>query len=54
MQNRTILTSESSAEKMRRMALEIAERLSEDEAELVIIGIEGAGKFGIEGAGRGL
>src|SRR6478609_893627 len=52
MQNRTILTSDSAAEKMHRMALEIAERLSEDEAELVIIGIEGAGKFGIEGAGN--
>jgi pyrimidine operon attenuation protein/uracil phosphoribosyltransferase len=52
MQNRTILTIESSAEKMHRMALEIAERLSEDDAELVIIGIEGAGKFGIEGAGN--
>jgi len=52
MQNRTILTSDSAAEKMHRMALEVAERLSEDDAELVIIGIEGAGKFGMEGAGN--
>ena len=52
MQNRTILTSDSAAEKMHRMALEVAERLSEDDAELIIIGIEGAGKFGAEGAGK--
>ncbi len=52
MQNRIILSGEVSAEKLHRMALEVAEQLSEDEAELIIIGIEGAGKFGIEGAGK--
>ena len=52
MENRTILTSEASAEKMHRMALEVAEQLSEDETELIIIGIEGAGKFGMEGTGK--
>ena len=42
----------SSAEKLHRMALEVAEQLSEDDTELMIIGIEGAGKFGVEGAGN--
>ena len=41
-----------SAEKLHRMALEVAEQLSEDDTELIIIGIEGAGKFGIEGTGK--
>lgn len=52
MQNKTILTSEVSAEKFHRMALEVAENLSEDDTELIIIGIEGAGKFGTAGAGN--
>lgn len=52
MKNRTILTGEVSDEKFHRMALEVAEQLSEDDAELIIIGIEGAGKFGIEGTGN--
>jgi pyrimidine operon attenuation protein/uracil phosphoribosyltransferase len=52
MQTRTILTGEVSAEKFHRMALEVAEQLSEDTAELIIIGIEGAGKFGTYGAGN--
>ncbi|MFT4154592.1 phosphoribosyltransferase family protein [Parafilimonas sp.] len=51
MQNKTILTAEVSEEKVHRMALEVAENLSEDNAELVIIGIVGAGKFGMEGTG---
>ena len=50
--NRTILSGEAVAEKMHRMALEVAEQLSEDDAEFVIIGVEGAGKFGIEGTGK--
>jgi pyrimidine operon attenuation protein/uracil phosphoribosyltransferase len=49
---RIILTTEVVAEKLHRMALEVAEQLSGDEAELVIIGIEGAGKFGTTGAGK--
>ena len=52
MQNKTILTAEVSEEKFHRIALEVAENLSEDNTELIIIGIEGAGKFGIEGAGN--
>ena len=53
MKSRTILTPEVAAEKLHRMALEVAEQLSEDDAELIIIGIEGAGKFGEEkGAGN--
>jgi len=52
MKNRTILTAEVSAEKFHRMALEVAEQLSEDNTELVIIGIEGAGKFGMAGTGN--
>ncbi len=52
MENRIILSGEVIAEKLHRIALEVAEQLSEDDAELIIIGIEGAGKFGIEGAGR--
>lgn len=52
MENKIILTSEASAEKIHRMALEVAEQLSEDDTELFIIGIEGAGKFGIEGTGK--
>jgi pyrimidine operon attenuation protein/uracil phosphoribosyltransferase len=52
MQNRTILTGEVSNEKIHRMALEVAEQLSEDVTDLVIIGIEGAGKFGTEGTGK--
>lgn len=52
MKNETILTKEVSNEKFHRMALEVAEQLNEDDAELIIIGIEGAGKFGIEGAGN--
>ncbi len=52
MQTRTILTAEVSEEKFHRMSLEVAEQLSEDDAELIIIGIEGAGKFGMEGAGK--
>ncbi len=50
--NRVILSGEVIAEKLHRMALEVAEQLSEDDAEIIIIGIEGAGKFGVEGAGR--
>ena len=53
MKSRTILTPEVAAEKLHRMALEVAEQLSEDDAELIIIGIEGAGKFGeAKGAGN--
>lgn len=52
MENRTILSGKVVAEKLHRMALEVAEQLSEDDAELIIIGIEGAGKFGVEGAGK--
>ncbi len=52
MENRTILSGEVSAEKIHRMALEVAEQLSEDDAEIIIIGVEGAGKFGIEGTGK--
>ena len=52
MENRKILSGEAVAEKLHRMALEVAEQLSEDNTELIIIGIEGAGKFGIEGAGK--
>ncbi len=52
MENRTILSGEVVAEKLHRMALEVAEQLSEDNTELIIIGIEGAGKFGVEGAGK--
>ncbi len=52
MENRTILSGEVIAEKLHRVALEVAEQLSEDSAELIIIGIEGAGKFGTEGAGK--
>ncbi len=52
MENRTILTGEAAVEKMHRMALEVAEQLCEDNTELIIIGIEGAGKFGIEGTGK--
>ena len=52
MQNKTILTPEVSAEKFHRMALEVAENLTEDDTELIIIGIEGAGKFGTAGAGN--
>ena len=50
--DRTILSGEAAAEKLHRMALEVAEQLSEDDAELIVIGIEGAGKFGSEGAGK--
>ena len=49
---RIILSNEVAAEKLHRIALEVAEQLSEDETELVIIGIEGAGKFGTKGAGK--
>lgn len=52
MENRTISTGEVVAEKLHRMALEVAEQLSEDDTELIIIGIMGAGKFGIEGTGK--
>jgi len=52
MENRTILTGEAVAVKIHRMALEIAEQLTEDDAGLIIIGIEGAGKFGVEGTGK--
>ncbi|MEP6466051.1 MAG: phosphoribosyltransferase family protein [Parafilimonas sp.] len=52
MEKRTILSAEASAEKLHRMALEIAEQLSEDNTELIIIGIEGAGKFGMQGTGK--
>ena len=52
MENRIILSGEVIAEKLHRVALEVAEQLSEDDAELIIIGIEGAGKFGVEGAGK--
>lgn len=50
--DRIILSGETAAEKLHRMALEVAEQLSEDDAEIIIIGIEGAGKFGVEGAGK--
>ena len=52
MENRTILSGEVVAEKLHRIALEVAEQLSEDDTELIIIGVEGAGKFGVEGAGK--
>jgi pyrimidine operon attenuation protein/uracil phosphoribosyltransferase len=52
MNRRTILSGEAIAEKMHRLALEVAEQLSEDDTELIIIGIEGAGKFGMEGTGK--
>ncbi len=52
MENRTILSGEVIGEKLHRMALEVAEQLSEDDTELIIIGIQGAGKFGVEGAGK--
>ena len=52
MENRTILSGEIIAEKLHRVALEVAEQLSEDDADLIIIGIQGAGKFGVEGAGK--
>jgi len=52
MGNRNILSGDVIAEKLHRIALEVAEQLSEDDAELIIIGIEGAGKFGIEGVGN--
>lgn len=44
-EKRTILTGEVALEKMHRMALEIAEQLSGDETELVIIGIRNSGIF---------
>jgi len=49
---RIILTADVAVEKLHRMALEAAEQLSEDDAELIVIGIEGAGKFGTKGAGK--
>jgi len=49
---RIILTPDVAAEKLRRMALEAAEQLSEEDAELIVIGVEGAGKFGTKGAGK--
>ena len=49
---RIILSNEVAAEKLHRIALEVAEQLNDDETELVIIGIEGAGKFGTKGAGK--
>jgi pyrimidine operon attenuation protein/uracil phosphoribosyltransferase len=52
MESRTILSGEVVAEKLHRIALEVAEQLSEDDTELIIIGVEGAGKFGVEGAGK--
>ncbi len=50
--DRIILSGEVAAEKLHRMALEVAEQISEDDSELIIIGIEGAGKFGTEGTGK--
>ncbi len=50
--NRIILSDEVTSEKLHRMALEVAEQLSEDDSELIIIGVEGAGKFGEEGTGK--
>jgi pyrimidine operon attenuation protein/uracil phosphoribosyltransferase len=47
-----ILSNEVVSEKLHRIALEIAEQLSEDDTGIIIIGIEGAGKFGIYGAGK--
>jgi pyrimidine operon attenuation protein/uracil phosphoribosyltransferase len=38
-----ILNKEVAAQKMQRMALEIAEQLSDDQAELIIIGIRNSG-----------
>ncbi len=52
MMDRIILSDEVASEKLHRMALEVAEQLSEDDSELIIIGIEGAGKFGGEGTGK--
>src|ERR1044072_954580 len=52
MENRTILSGEVVSEKLHRIALEVAEQLSEDDAELIIIGVEGAGKFGVVGTGK--
>ena len=49
---RIILSSDVAAEKLHRMALEAAEHLGDETTELVVIGIEGAGKFGTKGAGR--
>ena len=49
---RIILSNEVAAEKLHRIALEVAEQLNDDETELVIIGVEGAGKFGTKGAGK--
>lgn len=48
----TILSGKVAAEKLHRISLEIAEQFSDDETELIIIGVEGAGKFGSEGAGK--
>ena len=50
--DRILLSGETAAEKLHRMALEVAEQLIEDSTDLIIIGIEGAGKFGDEGAGK--
>ena len=50
--DRIILSGETVAEKLHRMALEVAEQLSDENTELIIVGIEGAGKFGEEGAGQ--
>ena len=50
--DRVILSGEVASEKLHRMALEVAEQLTEDDNELIIIGIEGAGKFGAEGTGK--
>lgn len=44
-EKRIILTGEVALEKMHRMALEIAEQLSGDNNELVIIGIRNSGTF---------
>ena len=49
---RIILSPDVAVEKMHRMALEAAEQLSGDDTELIVIGIEGAGKFGTKGAGK--
>ena len=49
---RIILTPDVAVEKLHRMALEAAEQLSEENTELILIGIEGAGKFGTKGAGK--
>lgn len=50
--DRIILSGEAASEKLHRMSLEVAEQLTEDNSELIIVGIEGAGKFGTEGAGK--